>query len=58
MAKVYIAPGHGGADPGAVGNGLKEKDLNLTIGKYCAEYLKAQSVTVKMSRTKPKSCRG
>lgn len=52
MAKVYIAPGHGGADPGAVGNGLKEKDLNLSIGKYCAEYLKAQGVTVKMSRTK------
>lgn len=52
MAKVYIAPGHGGADPGAVGNGLKEKDLNLTIGKYCTEYLKAQGVTVKMSRTK------
>ena len=52
MAKGYIAPGRGGADPGAVGNGLKEKDLNLTIGKYCAEYLKAQSVTVKMSRTK------
>lgn len=52
MAKVYIAPGHGGADPGAVGNGLKEKDLNLSIGKYCAEYLKASGVTVKMSRTK------
>ena len=52
MSKVYIAPGHGGADPGAIGNGLKEKDLNLSIGKYCAEYLKAQGVTVKMSRTK------
>lgn len=52
MSKVYIAPGHGGADPGAIGNGFKEKDLNLTIGKYCAEYLKAQGVTVKMSRTK------
>lgn len=24
----------------------------MTIGKYCAEYLKAQGVTVKMSRTK------
>lgn len=52
MSKVYIAPGHGGADPGAIGNGFKEKDLNLAIGKYCAEYLKAQGVTVKMSRTK------
>lgn len=52
MSKVYIAPGHGGADAGAVANGLKEKDLNLSIGKYCAEYLKANGVTVKMSRTK------
>lgn len=52
MAKVYIAPGHGGSDPGAIGNGLKEKDLNLAIGKYCAEYLKAHGVTVKMSREK------
>lgn len=52
MSKVYIAPGHGGADPGAIGNGFKEKDLNLTIGKYCAEYLKENGVTVKMSRTK------
>ena len=52
MSKVYIAPGHGGADPGAIGNGFKEKDLTLSIGKYCAEYLKAQGVTVKMSRTK------
>ena len=52
MAKVYIAPGHGGADPGAVGNKLKEKDLNLSIGKYCADYLKENGVTVKMSRTK------
>lgn len=51
MSKVYIAPGHGGADPGAIGNGLKEKDLNLSIGKYCRDYLKAQGVTVKMSRT-------
>lgn len=52
MAKVYIAPGHGGSDPGAIGNGLKEKDLNLSIGKYCAEYLKDKGVVVKMSRTK------
>lgn len=51
MAKVYVAPGHGGNDPGAIGHGLKEKDLTLTIGKYCRDYLKAHGVTVKMSRT-------
>ena len=49
--KVYIAPGHGGNDPGAVANGLKEKDLTLAIGKYCRDYLKKYGVTVKMSRT-------
>lgn len=31
---VVIDPGHGGKDPGAMGNGLKEKDLVLSIGKY------------------------
>ena len=27
--KIVIDPGHGGDDPGAVGNGIIEKDLNL-----------------------------
>lgn len=51
MSKVYVAPGHGGNDPGAVGNGFKEKDLTLSISKYCRDYLVASGVTVKMSRT-------
>lgn len=29
--KICIDPGHGGYDPGAVGNGLNEKDLTLDI---------------------------
>ena len=29
MAKVFISAGHGGKDPGAVGNGLLEKNINL-----------------------------
>lgn len=29
--KVCIDPGHGGYDPGAIGNGLKEKDITLDI---------------------------
>src|SRR5690349_12811093 len=28
---VVIDPGHGGSDPGAVGNGLQEADLTLDI---------------------------
>lgn len=26
MPKVFLSAGHGGSDPGAVGNGLKEKN--------------------------------
>lgn len=36
---VVIDPGHGGFDPGAVANGLKEKDLNLLLALKIAEHL-------------------
>lgn len=49
--KVFIAPGHGGSDPGVVANGLKEKDLNLTISLACKEELERHGVSVKMSRS-------
>lgn len=52
MAKVFIGVGHGGSDPGAVANGFKEKELNLSIAKYCAETLARHGVEVLMSRTK------
>lgn len=38
MAKVFLDPGHGGSDPGAVANGLKEKDLTLSIAKHTRDY--------------------
>ena len=50
MAKVFIGVGHGGKDPGAVANGLKEKTLTLAIAKACRDTLKRHGVTVKMSR--------
>ena len=50
--KVFLGVGHGGKDSGAVGNGLKEKDLNLAIAKACYDELIRHSVTVQMSRTK------
>ena len=49
--KVFIAVGHGGADPGAVANGFKEKDLNLVIALSCRDELERHGVEVKMDRT-------
>lgn len=51
MPKVFLSAGHGGSDPGAVGKGLKEKDLNLEIMAACGAYLESQGLTVFYSRT-------
>ncbi len=52
MAKrVYVGIGHGGYDSGAVGNGFLEKNLTLSIGKYCNERLKQYGIETKISRT-------
>ena len=42
-SKIVIAldPGHGGSDPGAVGYGLKEKDLNWKIAQACKSKLES-----------------
>lgn len=52
MSKVFIGVGHGGSDPGAVANNVKEKDLNLSIAKACSDELIKYGVEVKLSRTK------
>lgn len=52
MKKVFLGVGHGGADPGATGNGFKEKDLNLSIAIACATTLQRHGVSVLLSRTK------
>ena len=49
--KVFIDPGHGGSDPGAVANGYKESEINLQIAKKVESKLKAKGIQVKMSRT-------
>lgn len=51
MSKVFLGVGHGGADPGALGNGLKEKDLNLAIALACCSVLTRHGVAVQLSRT-------
>lgn len=51
MAKVFISAGHGGSDPGAVANALKEKDVNLVMALACREELRRHGVEVLMNRT-------
>lgn len=50
--KVFIGVGHGGWETGAVANGFKEKDLNLSIALACNEELVRHGVKTLMSRTK------
>jgi N-acetylmuramoyl-L-alanine amidase len=49
---VAIDPGHGGSDPGALGlDGLVEKNLTLDVSDRLAALLRADGVTVVMTRT-------
>lgn len=50
--KVFLSAGHGGSDPGAVGNNLKEKDINLNILLACKDELERHGLKVVCSRTK------
>lgn len=51
IAKVLLDPGHGGNDPGAVGNGLKEKDITLAVCLRAKYHIERHDVEVLMSRT-------
>ncbi|MGH7642468.1 MAG: N-acetylmuramoyl-L-alanine amidase family protein [Candidatus Dormibacteria bacterium] len=50
---VAIMPGHGGYDPGAISpfNGLKEKNVTLSMGLDLRKDLEAEGVKVVMTRT-------
>ena len=51
MSKIYINPGHGGADSGAVGTGgRQEKDDALRYASAVADKLKAAGHTVELER--------
>ncbi|MGY0434557.1 N-acetylmuramoyl-L-alanine amidase [Bacillus rugosus] len=48
---IYIDPGHGDQDSGAVANGLLEKDINLDIAKRVNTKLNASGALLVMSRS-------
>ncbi len=47
---LIIDAGHGGKDPGAIGNGLKEKDLVLEISLYQFKRFKELGILATMTR--------
>ena len=47
---MVIDAGHGGSDPGAVYNGLQEKNVNLNVALRVESKLKARGITVLMTR--------
>lgn len=53
MVKIFVDPGHGGSDPGAIANGLQEKDVCLQIALKMKKFLreKYSGHQIKMSRT-------
>ena len=51
---IMIDAGHGGKDPGAVTNGLEEKDINLRMAKILGRTLQAQGFEVHYTRTTDK----
>jgi len=49
---IVIDAGHGGKDPGAVGNNLKEKDITLSIALKLGELIKKHFPDVKVVYTR------
>lgn len=57
MRKVFIGVGHGGSDPGACANGLRESDVNLEMALAMKAELERYGVTVGISRVKDENDR-
>ncbi len=51
MIKIFIDPGHGGPDPGAVGNGVTEEFVNLNVSLELARLLREAGYSVRIYRT-------
>lgn len=50
MPKVFLDAGHGGKDPGAVGNGMQEKNITLPVALEVGKILERHGITVGYSR--------
>ena len=53
MTKIFIDAGHGGPDPGAVGNGVTEEYVNLNVARYLAQDLRDAGYDVMEYRATP-----
>lgn len=51
MVKACFDYGHGGKDPGAIGNGMYEKDIVFSIGRKCKEKVERHGVQVVETRS-------
>ncbi|MDA8235164.1 MAG: N-acetylmuramoyl-L-alanine amidase [Clostridia bacterium] len=50
LKTIVIDPGHGGTDSGAAGNGLLEKDVNLSLAQLVTAQLAPFDVQIKLTR--------
>lgn len=48
--KIVIDAGHGGEDPGALGNGITEKNMTLAISEYMYDRFRELGIPVKLTR--------
>lgn len=55
MKKIIIDAGHGGNDSGALGQELKEKDINLSVALKVKDLLKIQEIDVILTRETDKT---
>lgn len=55
--RVFIGVGHGGSDPGACANGLRESEVNLTMALAMKTALERAGVAVGISRTRDENDR-